>query len=122
MSETYYIREKWHLHFNGSSDTEEHNEKTNNSNKVKSMQDVKRFIKEWLSSWLDYAEDGGHKFLGGETDFKTYASCKIRNESRYIDRFELVVVNSRIKETSIYKYSNKGKFEKTSTVIIPDAN
>lgn len=112
---TFYIREKWHLHFMGNYETEIHDEKTDpGSNKVTSMKAVKKFIRDWLESWLDNAQDGGHKFLGGETDFKTYARCKIRNESRYVDNFELKVVDKRVQETAVYRFSPEGRFEKTA--------
>ena len=80
MEEIYFIREKWHINFMGNVDTEVHDEKTDQcTNKIKSIKAVKHFIKEWLESWLDNSEDGGHTFLGGETDFISYAKCSIYN-------------------------------------------
>ena len=115
MGDVYFIREKWHINFMGNVDTEVHDEKTDpHSNKVKSIKAVKHFIKEWLESWLDNSEDGEHTFLGGETDFISYAKCSIRNESGYVDKFELKVVakNSLLKDRYVYKFSKNGKFEK----------
>ena len=95
--------------------TEVHDEKTDpHSNKVKSIKAVKHFIKEWLESWLDNSEDEEHTFLGGETDFTSYAKCRIRNESGYVDKFELEVIakNALSKDRYVYKFSKNGKFEK----------
>ena len=120
MEDVYFIREKWHINFMGNVDTEVHDEKTDQrTNKVKSIKAVKHFIKEWLESWLENSEDGGHTFLGGETDFISYAKCSIRNESGYVDKFELKVVakNSLLKDRYVYKFSKNRKFEKTHKTI-----
>ena len=120
MEDVYFIREKWHINFMGNVDTEVHDEKTDQcTNKIKSIKAVKHFIKEWLESWLDNSEDGGHTFLGGETDFISYAKCSIRNESGYVDKFELKVVakNSLLKDRYVYKFSKNRKFEKTHKTI-----
>lgn len=120
MEDVYFIREKWHINFMGNVYTEVHDEKTDQrTNKIKSIKAVKHFIKEWLESWLDNSEDGGHTFLGGETDFISYAKCSIRNESGYVDKFELKVVakNSLLKDRYVYKFSKNRKFEKTHKTI-----
>lgn len=122
MNKVYFIREKWHLSFAGMHDIEIHDEKTNpRSNIVKSMAQVRKYIREWLENWDFNANDSRHRFIEGETDFKTYARCKIRNESGGLDKFELVVVNNEIGETRIYKFL-QGKFKKTNVVKIPNAD
>ena len=59
MTNLYFIREKYHLHFNGDADIEIHDEKTDpHSNKIKSLKAVNHFIKEWLELWLENTKDG----------------------------------------------------------------
>lgn len=74
---------------------------------------VKKYIKEWIESWEENAEDNEYKFLGSNTDYLTYAKCRIRTNSG-IDSFNIVVIKKKGKrETrtalSVYKEEFKNK-------------
>lgn len=88
----YYIRENWHI----AGTNEKYNEKTNpTSNVVNSLYAVKKWIIDWIETWQENAEDNEYKFLGYNTDYKTFAKLRIKTGELYgtelIDSFSLKV-------------------------------
>jgi len=65
-------------------------------NERKTLKEAKKYIKDWIESWKENAEDGGYKFLGYKTDSKTFAKCRIKTGDLcgddLIDTFSLKVI------------------------------
>lgn len=65
------------------------------------LSQVRSYIKDWLSSWKESAEENGLKLSHIETDFKTFAKCQIRpkkeDEFQMVDTFSLKVLPITLK-------------------------
>lgn len=44
---------------------------------IETITEVRKYIKDWIESWQEYAEEKGEKFCGLKTDYVTFAKCKI---------------------------------------------
>ena len=91
----YVIEEKWKVM--------EYYEYYNNTRK--NLAEVKKYIKDWLSSWKENAEESGGKYIREKTDYKTFARCAIRLEKEVsgigyssYDTFNLKVIKKKGKE------------------------
>ncbi len=74
----YLIKEKWRIY--GCIELYE--------NERIGLKAVKKYIKDWLESWQENAEDTDGKYICEETDYKTFARCRIRyNNSNSILAF-----------------------------------
>jgi len=80
----YEIREKWKI---GGEYEYYYNVRQN-------LREVRKFIKEWIESWKENAEENEYKWLGFDTDYKTFAVCRIRTNLG-VDTFKLKVIEKK---------------------------
>jgi len=91
MTEKHYeIREKWKVA----------GEYEYYYNVRQNLKQVKAFIKDWIESWKDSAKENGYKWLGCETDYRTYAICRIKTDLG-TDSFRLKVIEKKGKKPNV---------------------
>ncbi|NIA04052.1 MAG: hypothetical protein GWP09_01750 [Nitrospiraceae bacterium] len=86
----YEIREDWEVYY-------QHEYYFNIRQNLK---EVKEFIEDWIDTWEDNAEDNGYRWLGFETDYKTYAMCRIETDNT-IDTFKIEVTKKKGKQENV---------------------
>jgi len=82
----FEIREDWKIKFMGRYTHEYYFNIRHN------LKDVKAYIKDWIETWKDNAEDNEYKFLDSDTDYKTYAKCRIKKPEAGTDMFIIKVI------------------------------